>query len=70
MKRLQIYIEEELDDAVEVEALRTRRSKAAVIRELVAVGLGKAQQAHDPVDDLIGSIDAEPGDIDDMVYGG
>lgn len=68
MKRLQIYIEEELDDAVGIEALRTRRSKAAVIRELVAEGLGKGQRVPDPVDDLIGSIDAEPGDIDDVVY--
>lgn len=66
---MQIYIQEELDDALGVEALRTRSSKAAIIRELVAERLGSQKRERDPVDDLIGSIDAEPGDVDDVVYG-
>ena len=71
MKRLQISIEEELDDALAVEAARRRTSKAALIREFVAerLGRGKAVPA-DPMADLIGDIDAEAGDIDSVVYGG
>jgi len=67
MKRLQIYIEEELDEALAVEAARTKRSKAAVIRALVRDGLGGGDE-EDPFEDLIGSIDDEAGDIDAVVY--
>jgi hypothetical protein len=71
MKRLQIYIEQELDDALAVQALRERTSKAALIRRFVAerLGLGKARQP-DPLDELVGAYDleVEPGDIDKVVY--
>ena len=71
MKRLQISIEEELDDALAAEAARRRTSKAALIRAFVAerLGRGKAVPA-DPMADLIGDIDAVAGDIDSVVYGG
>ena len=68
MKRLQIYIEEELDDALAAEAARTKRSKAAIIRELVGERLQPARR-RDPMDSLVGSIDSGPGDIDEVVYG-
>ena len=71
MKRLQISIEEELDDALAVEAARRRTSKAALIREFVAERLGRGRPAAaDPMTDLIGDIDDEAGDIDSVVYGG
>ena len=67
MKRLQIYIEEELDEALGLEAARKRVSKAALIRQFVAERLGKPKR--DPLDSLLGASDAEPAPIDDVVYG-
>jgi len=68
MKRLQIYIDEEMDDALGVRAAREGTSKAALIREFVAERLGDGQ-GRDPLDDLVGAVDAEPADVDDVVYG-
>lgn len=71
MKRLQIYIEPELDDALAVRALCERTSKAALIRRFVAERLGlDGSRQPDPLDELVGSIDAEPvDDIDEVIYG-
>jgi hypothetical protein len=71
VKRLQISIEEELDDALAVEAARRRTSKAALIREFVAERLARGKPvAADPMANLIGDIDDEAGDIDSALYGG
>lgn len=68
MKRLQISIEEELDERLAIEAARRKVSKAALIRGYVRDRLGSAQ-ANDPMDELVGDIDDEAGSIDDVVYG-
>jgi len=68
MKRLQIYIEEELDDALAAQAVRERTSKAALIRRFVAERLGGRTPESDPLDALVGRYDVEPGDIDALVY--
>ena len=68
MKRLQIYIDVEVDEALGVIAIRERTSKAALIRKFVAERL-KINPAHDPLDVFVGDIDEDPGDIDDIVYG-
>jgi hypothetical protein len=70
VKRLQISIEEDLDDALAVEAARRNTSKAALIREFVRERLVRAKPvAADPMAALIGDIDDEAGDIDAAVYG-
>ena len=68
MKRLQIYIEREADEALAAEAARDGVSKASIIRRLVAQHTGTGN-ANDPIDELIGSFDSEPGRIDEVVYG-
>ena len=67
MKRLQIYIQEDLDARLAVQAAREGTSKAALIRRFVADRL--QPQKKDPLDDLVGWIDIEPAGVDDVVYG-
>ena len=69
VKRLQIYIDEEQDEALGLLAARTGTSKAALIRGFVAERLQTSGRQRDALDALVGAIEAEPGDIDDAVYG-
>ncbi len=70
MKRLQISIDEDLDDELAAEAARRRTSKAALIREYVRAHLRPAPASRrDPMAKLIGDIDDDAGDIDALVYG-
>jgi len=69
VKRLQIYIEEELDDALASQARRTHTSKAAIIRDAVRRSIGEPEPPVDPFRDWIGGSDAEPATIDEVVYG-
>lgn len=68
MRRLQISIDEVLDEALASEAARRRMSRAALIRELVGQHL-RPQSGADPFARLIGDIGEDPGDIDEVVYG-
>jgi hypothetical protein len=70
MRRIQIYLDEPLDDAVGAEAARRGVSKAAVIREAVADKVAPAVPApDDPWQAMIGWLDDEPvEDIDAIVY--
>ncbi len=68
MRRLQISIDEALDEALATEAARRHMSRAALIRELVRERLGPVQD-RDPMAALVGDIDEEAGDIDRVVYG-
>jgi hypothetical protein len=70
MRRLQIYIDEELDERLAAEAARSGTSKAALVRLAVRERMGQAGSGADPLDELIGAYDAEPGAIDEVVYGG
>lgn len=69
MRRLQISIEEQLDEALAVEAARRKTSKAALIRELAWEKLGGKKRVADPMARLIGDIDDEAGGIDEVLYG-
>ncbi len=72
MKRLQIMIEEDIDDALERQAREEGTSKAALIRRYVGERLRPAPAVQDdPVWGLVGMC-PEIGavdDIDEVVYG-
>lgn len=73
MKRLQIMIEEELDAALERQALAEGTSKAALIRRYVGERLKPLPPLEqDPIWEIAGMCEGEPDDsqrIDEVVYG-
>jgi hypothetical protein len=69
MKRLQIMIEEDLDEALGLEAKREGTSKAALIRRFVRHQLGGKVSANDALFEMVGEDDFDPAPIDDVVYG-
>jgi Ribbon-helix-helix protein, copG family len=72
MKRLQIMIEEELDEALANAARKEGVSKAALIRRYVARALKPLPPLHeDPLWELVGMDEGQPDDsvsVDDVVY--
>ena len=73
MKRLQIMIDEDLDDALGREARIGHTSKAALIREYVRDRLEPLPPIEeDPLWELVGAFEGDPGDsgsVADVVYG-
>ena len=71
MKRLQIMIDEELDQFLAVEALKRGTSKAAIIRDYLREAFDRdlPPLEDDPITKMIGVDDVEPADIDEVVYG-
>jgi hypothetical protein len=70
VRRINIYIDDELDSRAEREARRRNMSKAALIRQSLIAELG-ASNSSDPIDELVGVSDAEPvDDLDSVIYGG
>lgn len=70
MKRIQIHIEEDLDDAAQAEAARRGVSKAALIRAVLARELGEIKPVTtDPWLAMTGWLDDDPvDDLDDAIY--
>ena len=70
VRRIQIHIDEALDDAAEAEAARRGLSKAALIRALLSRELVADQRpATDPWKALTGWLDDGPvEDLDAVVY--
>jgi hypothetical protein len=69
MKRLQIMIEEDLDEALDRLSLAQGQSKAALIRRFVRDAIAPLPPLdQDPLTAMIGVDDSEPGGIDDVVY--
>lgn len=72
VRRIQIYIDDQLDDQLEAEAVATGMSKAAIILDCVAAPYSRSRTMVDPIDALIGAFDGDPladGErIDDVTY--
>ena len=68
VRRLQIYMDDDMDELLAVQAKREGTSKAALIRNAVREHFAE-YAASDPLDEWVGTVDAEPGDIDAVVYG-
>lgn len=69
MKRLQILIEEELDEALARHALAEGTSKASLIRQYVREKLKALPPLEsDPLGQMVGADDFDPDPIDDVVY--
>ncbi len=71
MKRLQIYIDEDVDALLGVRARRQGTSKAALIRQYVAERIG-ADRRKEPIDALVGIVTGSADDstsVDAVVYG-
>jgi hypothetical protein len=72
MKRLQIMIEQELDDALQAQAMSERTSKAALIRRYVRERMEPLPSIEeDALWDLVGMGEGEPGAssrVDEVVY--
>lgn len=67
MRRIQIHLDDVVDDGLVVEARRRGMSKAALIRLLIRQA--SADRAADPLDAVIGTGDGTPAeDIDAIVY--
>ena len=69
MKRLQIMIDEDLDQILERMALDEGTSKAALIRRFVRERVAPLPRIEeDPLWELVGDISVEPASVDDVVY--
>ena len=71
MRRIQLYIEPDIDDALSAVAARRGVSRSAVVREAVRDALHERSDAlvADPLDALVGSIDVVPDDdLDAVIY--
>ncbi|WP_420612171.1 CopG family transcriptional regulator [Candidatus Spongiisocius sp.] len=70
MKRIQLYMDDDLDDALSAEAFRLGTSRSALVRHAVRLALRTDSSGPgDPVDELIGWVDVEPeDDIDSVIY--
>jgi predicted transcriptional regulator len=70
MKRLQIHIEEELDEALGALAAELGTSKAALIRAFVADRMvDRLRPQADALDELLGVYEEDSGDVDALIYG-
>ena len=73
MKRLQIMIEEDLDEALSRQAAKEKVSKAALLRRYARERLKPLPPLdEDPIFGLFGLVEGGPNDsqlVDDIVYG-
>jgi hypothetical protein len=66
VNQIQIDIDPELDERLAAEAAKEKVSKSTLVRRLIEEKFGG--DTSDPLDDIVGMIDDEPGPIDETVY--
>ncbi|MCL4414031.1 MAG: ribbon-helix-helix domain-containing protein [Actinobacteria bacterium] len=70
MKRLQIMIDDDIEEALDRRSAEENVSKAALIRRFVRLALEPLPPLEaDPLASMIGADDFEAGSVDDVVYG-
>ena len=71
MRRIQLYLDDDIDEALSVAAARRGMSRSALMRDAVRVALAaETETLADPLDQLVGSVDIEPDDdLDEVIYG-
>lgn len=71
VRRIQLYLEEDLDDALSAKAASAGTSRSALVRDAVRASLDDhLGAATDAIDSLVGDLDIEPtDDIDAVIYG-
>ncbi len=70
MRRVHLYLGDDVDHALPAEAARLGVSRSALMRDAVRSWLGDhVTDEPDVIDELIGSVDIEPiDDIDAVLY--
>lgn len=71
MRRIQLYLEEDLDDRLGVEAARSGRSRSELVREAVRQWLDErtGPSSGDALDAVVGWLDIGPADdLDAVIY--
>ena len=70
MRRIQLYIDDDIDDALTAAAARSGTSRSALVRDAVRASLAPSQvTSQDAVDELVGCLDIDrDDDIDTVVY--
>lgn len=70
MRRIQLYIDEDLDEALSAVAARRGVSRSAYVRDAVRSCLADGPETlSDALDALVGSVDVEPSDdLDAVIY--
>ena len=70
MRRIQLYLDDNLDEALSAVAARRGVSRSAYVRDAVRLCLADGPEAvSDALDALVGSVDVEPGDdLDAVIY--
>ena len=70
MRRIQLYVDADMDDALTTQAAKRGTNRSALVRDAVRASLGDGLHAADPVEELIGRLDVEPDDdLDAVIYG-
>ena len=71
MRRIQLYMEPDIDDALTAAAAKRGMSRSALMRDAVSALLDADKPVEpDPIDALVGWLDVEPtDDIDAVIYG-
>ena len=71
VRRIQLYLDDDVDDALTAQAAKLGTTRSALVRDAVSASLGSDPHAgSDPLDDVVGSLDVEPDeDIDSVIYG-